>query len=326
MRRNIPLDSLRIFEAAARYRSFTEAAARLGLSQGAVSQRIQNLEAMLETPLFRRLPRAVVLTPQGEALAKAVARGLAEIEHGLDELMRKQKEKRAALRLSVLNSLAVCWLMPRLDRMGAELGYLQIALLVDDNLQEIGIEADLGLRLGRGHYPGLKSEKLCDHDLFPVCSPDFLAAHPEAHLIGDPDHMAEWQSLPFLVDTTAETDGSGWGWSDWARALGIEWELWPAAAFNYSHLVLQAAQKGNGIALASHVLAADALAEGHLVRLGTRTIPSKFDYYLVSPTEFSTTARQIASWLKRELHASLQAEIPLAFPPVGGSMVKAKGR
>jgi len=307
MRRNISLESLRIFESAARNLSFTLAATELGLTQGAVSQRIQNLEARLDMVLFRRLPRALSLTHQGEILARAVGRGLEEIEKGLELLDQEKQELQSVLRLTATNSFVTCWLLARLERMSRDCGGVQIMLLVDDRMMELGVEADLGLRFGSGRYPGLKSLRLSGEDLFPVCSPNFLAANPTARGFGDAQYVEEWKSLPILIDSVSEKDGSGCGWSDWFSYFNLERHSRQAAAFNYAHLALQAAREGHGIALARRVLATDDLASGALVRLGDRPMmPARFGYYLVSAAEFSPLTRRIASWMEQEMGQAYQ--------------------
>lgn len=309
MRRNIPLESLRIFEAAARHLSFTMAATELGLTQGAISQRIQNLEAKLNTMLFRRLPRTLALTVQGEILAKAVGRGLEEIDRGMDLIEQDRQEHQSSIRLTLTNSLATCWMLPRLEQMTEETGNTPIMLLVDDRTMELGVEADIGLRFGSGRYPGLKSMLLCEESVFPVCSPGFLAAHPQARNFGDPDRAGEWESLPLLVDTVSEKDGSGCGWGDWFSHLGLRWSGRSAAAFNYAHLTQQAAIEGHGVALACRILVADDLASGRLVRIGPRAaMPARFAYYLVTAAELSPSWRRIASWLAREMKKAAEAE------------------
>jgi LysR family glycine cleavage system transcriptional activator len=302
MRRNIPLESLRIFESAARHLSFTMAATELGLTQGAVSQRIQNLEAKLDVALFRRLPRTLALTVQGEILARAVSRGLEEISKGLELIEYDKREHQSATRLTVTNSVTTCWLLQRLERMTEETGGAQIMLLVDDRMMELGVEADMGLRFGSGRYPGLKTMLLSEESVFPVCSPGFLASHPTSHSFGDPNRIREWEGLPLLVDAVAEKDGSGCGWGDWFSHLGLAWNGRSVAAFNYAHLAQQAAIEGHGIALACQVLAADNIASGKLVRVGVGPmLPARFAYYLVSAAELSAPGRRIAAWLAREM-------------------------
>ena len=109
--RKISLDALRVFESAARHLSFTKAAAELTMTQGAVSQRIQTLEARLGTKLFRRLTRALELSPDGERLYEGLHVGLARVEVALRGF-RSSRDARA-LTLTVSSSLATRWLMRR---------------------------------------------------------------------------------------------------------------------------------------------------------------------------------------------------------------------
>src|SRR5476651_2398563 len=92
--RRPPLADLRVFEAAARHLSFTRAGAELGVTQGAISQRIRHLEDFLGLRLFERLTRALVLTSHGRLLAVAVGDGLARIDEGVAEIGRASCRER----------------------------------------------------------------------------------------------------------------------------------------------------------------------------------------------------------------------------------------
>jgi LysR family glycine cleavage system transcriptional activator len=94
--RRPPLADLHAFEAAARHLSFTRAAAELGVTQGAVSQRIRRLEETLARSLFERLTRALALTADGKALAVAIGDGLARIDDGLAAIDRQRRPPRGA--------------------------------------------------------------------------------------------------------------------------------------------------------------------------------------------------------------------------------------
>src|SRR4051794_16796618 len=82
----IPLTAIRVFEAAARLLNFTRAAEELGISQAAVSWQVKALERRLDQPLFRRLPREVVLTPSGERLARAATEAMALLRTAVADL------------------------------------------------------------------------------------------------------------------------------------------------------------------------------------------------------------------------------------------------
>ncbi len=113
-RRLPPLNALRAFEASARLGSFVAAAAELRVSAAAVSQQVRRLEEYLDTRLFQRLARGLVLTEQGRDY-------LPELSAGFDllgESTARVRAKRAdgVLALTTLASFANGWLLPRLHR------------------------------------------------------------------------------------------------------------------------------------------------------------------------------------------------------------------
>ena len=113
MRRLPPLDTLRVFEAAARLKSFKKAGDELSVTASAVSHRISALEAELETVLFVRQTRRVEVTPEGERLAAGVRRALIEIRRAVASVDRRDG---ARLRISAIPSHVTRWLAPRLHR------------------------------------------------------------------------------------------------------------------------------------------------------------------------------------------------------------------
>src|SRR5262245_40329134 len=111
------LDLLRGFEAAARHLSFTRAAGELHVTQSAVSRQIKALEEQLGVPLFRRFNRALPLTEEGPALARAVAAALAGVEQAVTRLSTLADDRPVTVTASV--SFAALWLVPRLSRFRA---------------------------------------------------------------------------------------------------------------------------------------------------------------------------------------------------------------
>ena len=107
-----PLGGLRCFEAAARLESFTQAAAELHLTHGAVSRAVRALEDDIGTPLFERRSRRVFLTKAGKRLSDATAEAFSTILSATTELRRR--DTTAPLVLSCEPTLMMRWLIPRL--------------------------------------------------------------------------------------------------------------------------------------------------------------------------------------------------------------------
>jgi LysR family glycine cleavage system transcriptional activator len=300
--RKISLDALRVFESAARHLSFTKAAAELHMTQGAISQRIKALESTLGTLLFRRSTRALDLSPEGERLYSGLHAGLGYIEAALADL--RTRNRLGTLTLTVSASLATRWLIKRVNELSNLKPPVAVSVIADDRLLDVGIDADVALRFGRGRYRGLKSQRIGDDEVFPVCSPSFLNTHPVARHFGTRTEIRGWRGLTRLVDSVADVDGSGCGWSSWGDAVGIRWDSDdPTIGLSHGYLALQAAAEGAGIALARRVLAADDLASGRLLRLALTcpSVPARFSYYLVTPGEPDVRSRTLAAWLKSHL-------------------------
>ena len=208
---SLPLSAIRVFEAAARLRSFTRAAGELGMTQAAVSWQVKALERRLGQTLFKRLPREVVPTPAGERLARAATDAMTILRGAVSDLAETAS---GVLAITTIQTLAGQWLAPRLGAF--QLAHPEIALrldtwpalrdLVRDNL-------DLAIRSGGGHWPGTEAVWMMPSVYTPLCSPQlcerFAIREPadlvQAPRIGDADWWHRWFALAG-VETTREED------------------------------------------------------------------------------------------------------------------------
>lgn len=270
------LDSLRAFEVAARHLNFTRAADELHVTQSALSHRIKALEDELGVQLFRRLTRKLELTAQGEALADGVRRGIAEIRRAVGTLSRGGRP--GPLTITTLPSFAVRWLVPRLSRFRALNPAVEVRLAAEPQLVDLSTRrADLALRFGSGKYPGLKATRLMGDVVFPVASPDLLAR------VGPIATPGEINKFPLLCDSAAENDDSGSDWNAWAGHCGAgELQTNEGLHFNNALMLLEAAARGLGAALARRSLVLDDLSAGRLVRLVPHEAPTRFSYFAVA--------------------------------------------
>ncbi|WP_266160198.1 LysR substrate-binding domain-containing protein [Dyella silvatica] len=279
-----PMHTLRTLEALGRLRNFTRAAEELCLTASAVSHQIKAIESFYATKLFQRNRHDAVLTPAGERLLDVV-RGVLQ---QLSEVGASLRQRDASqLSLTAPPSLASRWLMARLG------GFLQHHASIDFRLRATSAlvdldaeEVDLGIRYGHGRWPGLRSEKLFGEEIFPVASPAYLA------------QMKVRRSTDLKRCQLLQDDFQSWG--EWSAKVG--WVLGHAAAgpvFSDSALLLQAAEAGQGVALARSVLVADAIAAGVLVRIGKWAMPAPGGYYLVAPSRRADTSSAAAfrDWL-----------------------------
>jgi LysR family glycine cleavage system transcriptional activator len=121
------------FAAAARFQSFTEAAAELGVTQAAVSHQIRELEEQLAVKLFHRTGRAVRLTASGEILKKAVDGAFEEIAQAMNQL----KPTKPSLRVTSAPSFASKWLVPRLDRFLEQVPDVDVFIDIQSRISEL---------------------------------------------------------------------------------------------------------------------------------------------------------------------------------------------
>src|SRR5580704_7257616 len=142
----IPLSAIRIFEAAARLKSFTRAAEELGVSQAAVSWQVKALERRLDQPLFRRLPREVALTAAGERLARAATEAMNLLRAALSDLTDQPD---GVLSITAAESFTIEWLAPRIGRFQLSHPKIAVRLETGNHTHDLVHDGfDIGLRSG----------------------------------------------------------------------------------------------------------------------------------------------------------------------------------
>ncbi|MEQ8707812.1 MAG: transcriptional regulator GcvA [Rhodospirillales bacterium] len=284
-----PLNTLRVFEAAARHLSFTRAAEELNVTQAAVSHQIKALEERLGITLFKRMNRALMLTDAGQAYYPSIREAIDAIRQATERLY--ELESTGTLTVTMLASFAAKWLVPRLGRFRARCPDIDVLLSTSSKLIDFQRDdVDIGIRYGAGEWSNVRSEKLFSEDLFPVCSPALLDG---AIPLREPADLARHMLL----------QDAGMDWSTWLIAAGIgDLELHFGTSFIDSSLALQAAMAGQGVALGRMALVADDLAAGRLVRPFQISLPSNFAYYIVCSvhTGDSPKIRAFTDWLKDE--------------------------
>jgi LysR family glycine cleavage system transcriptional activator len=289
-----PANSLVAFEAAARQLNFTRAAKELGVTQAAVSRQIQILESHLGINLFQRTPRALKLTPAGQRLHKSVTMGLEHIAGTAAELKRNGPS--ADLTVSSSVTFASYWLMSRIAKFRALNPDIELKLVASapvGDLASAGI--DVAVRYGSGRWPGVEAIHLMDNQVFPVCSPDYLAAHnglkePRDLLRGVLLHLVEY-------------DRNWVTWEAWLKSFGVEEKPRQRGLSFDNYLVLiQAALDGQGIALGGGRLAEDFISRGTLVRPISATLGSDQGFYLLYPLDvpLSKPAKLFRDWILTE--------------------------
>ncbi|HWA71754.1 MAG TPA: transcriptional regulator GcvA [Polyangiaceae bacterium] len=274
LRPNLPsLHGLRVFEAVARQMSFTNAARELSVTQTAVSHQIKSLEAELGVALFRRSPRRIALTEHGKSWALELGEVFARL-HAINRKLRGEvSAKGRVLAISIIPSFASRWLVPRLGRFMAQHPDFEVRISASAELVDFTSEAiDLGIRYGFGRYPGLATEKLADDSWVVVCAPELAAR------LRSPQDLKKHLLL---------NDDEPGAWASWLAAVGHALPGVRHNVLNDSSLVVEAAVRGQGVALARGSLAADELSLGRLVLPFPEIapLPTGLAYYLAAPRE-----------------------------------------
>ncbi len=230
-----------VFEVCGRLMSFTRAAAELGVSQPAVSLAIRQLEQALGQALFLREHRAIRLTDAGERLFTEVSISFQRILKTLNQITPLSAP--ALVTLSISTAFANYWVMPRLTRLHKALPGIDLRLQVVDRDLDLEHEnVSLGIRRGRGNWPGYQSATIAREELLAVARPAYLAAQGVPRSLEDLDHH-QFVHLeePFRPRPQ---------WRDWFQAFKLDYvDRGEGLRLNDYALVIQAAMAGEGIAL-----------------------------------------------------------------------------
>ena len=153
IRPHLPLNALRAFEASARHLSFTRAAVELFVTPAAVSHQVKSLEAQLNVTLFKRLPRGLLLTSEGETLLPVLRESFDRIAETLERF--EGGHYREVLTVGAVGTFAVGWMLPRLADFQAKHPFIDLRLSTNNNRVDVAAEGlvtrfDLVLARGTG--------------------------------------------------------------------------------------------------------------------------------------------------------------------------------
>jgi len=288
-RAHLPLNALRAFEAASRHLSFTGAGLELCVSQSAISHQVALLEERLGVALFRRLPRGLALTDEGQALVPVVADSFDRIGATLDRYAGGRL--REVLTIGVVGTFAAGWLLRRMVNFATEHPEVDLRLMTNNNRVDLAGEGlDLAIRFGDGAWHGVHAEPIMAAPLTPLCTPA----------------MASRLSSPqALTGETLLRSYRADEWPRWFHRAGLTPPPLRGPVFDSSTLMIAAAEAGLGIALAPPVMFTDALAAERLVQPFAIEIDTG-SYWLTRLKSRSESAatRTFADWLKMEISRS----------------------
>jgi len=291
-----PLNTLRVFDAAARHLAFGKAAEELHVTHGAVSRQIRLLEDALGLALFERRNRAVFLTDAGRQLFEVTRALFEQLAAGLAKL--RQPAAGAPLVLSCEPTIAMMWLIPRLPDFQRDHPGVQVHLYAAGGPVDFAAQGvDVALRRNDFEWDAaLHAERVCEEWTGPVRRPGPAGA------AGIDPAADDWGGAPALSSATRPL-----AWRHWSRAAGLKPPRRAGPAYEHFYLSLQAAAAGLGVAVGSALMVCDALRDRRL------EAPCGFTrdgsaYVLLSPRPCSEDPRAggFLAWLRREAAASLR--------------------
>lgn len=300
-RRQLPLDALRTFEVAARHSSFVQAALESGVTPSAVSHQIRRLEEHIGVQLFERHRQRVRLTDKGEFLSRRLLTAFDQMEEAIRELSPADDR---SLVISVTSAFATKWLASRLPVFASTRADLRIKLRADDNFADFNSDGvDIGIRFGRGGYPGLHSTLLFAVDYVPVCSPSLTPRGRSSFSHED------LRSMRLLHDESASRALDLPTWKTWLESVGMrDVGNGGGLVFETPQLAIEAAISGHGAALGIWPLVADDVASGRLVRMFEEGVRGPFSFWMVYPTA-KRNSKKLLSFEKWITKGAMQTDV-----------------
>ncbi|WP_337186347.1 LysR substrate-binding domain-containing protein [Phenylobacterium sp.] len=296
-----PMTALRAFEVVGRVGGIRRAAAVLALDHAAVSRHVRSLELWAGMPLIERSGGGGRLTPDGEKFHRRISAALLEIASAAADLTRRLDDGR--LNIFCVPGIASHWLMARLADFRTQNPEIDIELHPSDNTPDFGRhEADVDIRysidaapLALG--PEVQSMEIARPPVLAVAAPSMFAAGP-------PRTPAALLKVPLLHE------GNFRQWTEWFEGNGIDTSAGDIAGPRMWHanLTVDAARRGEGVALTNVFLLGDDLEAGRLLNVSSMVgarATTMGAYVFVSRRD-RWTARPIAlfrNWLVREAKA-----------------------
>ncbi|MFW2587088.1 LysR substrate-binding domain-containing protein [Sagittula sp. SSi028] len=286
-----PLTALRALEALDRLGSATEVAEEMNLTQSAVSRQLKTLEAQLDAPLFLRDRRALRLTPQAEGFAAVVREALDKLTEGA--LALRLDPSAGALRLAILPSFGMHWLVPRLPEFARR--HPDVTINMTTRLKPFNFASepfDAAIHFGTRAWAGTQSLPLMDEAVQPLASHD---------LIPTPVSPQDLTALPLLHIQSRPR-----AWQHWFETQSVTPPRSPGTSFDQFPTIAQAAAHGLGVALLPDFLSQADRDAGRLVPATPCPPVCLGQYALVWPNDrpVPTALQLFKDWLAEVVDAT----------------------
>jgi LysR family transcriptional regulator, glycine cleavage system transcriptional activator len=293
-----PLNPLRAFEAAARHRSFTQAADELCVTQGAISRSVRTLEDFFGVPLFERTGNGLALTDKSEKLAASLTEVFGQLNDATSEFLGSKTSP--ILTVWCYTSFAIGYLIPHLPDFKVHHPQIKVRLASGtDSMEFSQDQIDIRIRYGRGHWKGYDSTLLFKEELRPVCSPKLLDPKKRPY---SPDVL---RALTLLHQDLRRND-----WPEWLELAGAA-NLRPHDNLMFDELSVayQGAIAGLGVVIAQRAYFRHELETGQLFEPFEPVLHRDLGYYVTIPSDRRVNAQVLAfrDWLVNTLQESLTA-------------------
>lgn len=292
--KDLPLTALRAFEAAARLGGFAAAAQELGVTPGAVTAHVKQLEQTLGAVLFTRTPRGVRLTALGQQTLPAFTAAFDALGTAVGDLRSAAAPR--TVHIATLPAIAQLWLSPRLPALRAAAPDITVsitALETPPNLKRSPYDLSL-------FFDDTAQGRLTPDTIFPVCAPALAAR------LRGPEDIARF---PFLSDATWSDD-----WHLWSQTLPDPPPIPQGPTFSLYALAVEECVNGAGLLIGHETLVAAHIADGRLIAPFPQRLTLERGLRLWSdrPLRPGTAARFVADWLRR---APFPSPAPTATHP-----------
>ncbi|GHH01144.1 LysR family transcriptional regulator [Pseudodonghicola xiamenensis] len=280
---------LTTFEAVSRHGSMRQAAARLNVTQPAISQALKALEAHVGMALFDRSTRPARLTEAGELLARAVRDGLGQISAALEDIRSLSGQDDSQITVSCTLGMATYWLMPRLPDFYARNPEVTVNVQAPStDLPHLAPGIDIAVRYGTGAWLEGRTMKLFDEQVCPVGAPALVERL-----------LAEGVGLDRapLIHVRSPHNQHWAGWEDYLRTRGVNRARLAGQSFNNYVQAAQAVLDGRGLMLGWRSIAAGAVREGALRMWPGGEVDLGTGYFVTAATPTSRTAQSFLDWI-----------------------------
>ncbi|NYH27122.1 LysR family transcriptional regulator [Paraburkholderia bryophila] len=273
------LNDLLAFIAVARERSFTKAAAKLGVSQSALSHTIRGLETRLGLRLLTRTTRSVSPTPAGERLLSTVGPRFDEIDEELAALGELRDKPAGTIRITTDEHAANTILQPRLAQLLPDYPDIKIELVVDFGLTDIVAQRyDVGIRLGDQVAKDMIAVRIApDMRMAVVGAPTYFAKHARPKT---PQDLTEHNCINLRLPTY----GGLYAWEFEKAGHKLKVRVEGQLTCNGTQQMLNAALTGCGLAYVPEELVRPQVAEGRLKAVLKDWCPTFPGYHLYYPS------------------------------------------